>query len=115
MVSKDQSFKIIKATYGPADVTEKAKQLYNSGTLIIIANNDTFGDPAPGIQKWLEIQYEYDGESCSKRVPEWYTIALPDIGPLGFLKKDKLPIIFKATEEDILNADKAKEVAKKYI
>jgi hypothetical protein len=55
MVSKDQSFKIIKATYGPADVTEKAKQLYNSGTLIIIANNDTFGDPAPGVQKWLEI------------------------------------------------------------
>jgi hypothetical protein len=48
-------------------------------------------------------------------VPEWYTITLPDIGPLGFLKKDKLPFIFKATEEDILNADQAKEVAKKYI
>jgi hypothetical protein len=33
MVSKDQSFKIIKATYGsadgPADVTEKLKELYN--------------------------------------------------------------------------------------
>ena len=55
MVSKDQSFKIIKATYGPADVTEKTKELYNSGTHIITATNEVFGDPAPGIQKWLEI------------------------------------------------------------
>ena len=59
MVSKDQSFKIIKATYGsangPADVTEKTKELYNSGTLIIIASNKVFGETAPGTEKWLEI------------------------------------------------------------
>jgi hypothetical protein len=65
MVSKDQSFKIIKATYGsadgPADVTEKLKQLYNSGTLFIRASNEVFGDSGPGSKKWLEIQYEYDG------------------------------------------------------
>ena len=65
MVSKDQSFKIIKATYGsangPADVTEKTKELYNMGTHIIRASNEVFGDPAPGVLKWLEIQYGYDG------------------------------------------------------
>ena len=47
---------------------------------------------------------------------EGQAITLPDRGPLDPIKKDRLPIIFKATEdEDILNADQAKVVAKKYI
>jgi hypothetical protein len=49
-------------------------------------------------------------------VPEGHTITLPDIGPLDPIKKGRLPIIFKATEdEDILNAEQAKVFAKKYI
>ena len=78
MVSKDESFKIIKASWGPADesghtkelynmgnITEKTKELYNSGTLIIQASKEVFGDPIPGTRKWLEIEYGYDGYSTT--------------------------------------------------
>jgi len=49
-------------------------------------------------------------------VHDGHTITLPGKGFFDCIKKDRLPIIFKATEdEDILNAEQAKVFAKKYI
>ena len=36
---------IIRATYGPADVTEKVRELYNAGCREFHAENEVFGDP----------------------------------------------------------------------
>ena len=36
---------IIRAIYGPADVTEKVRELYNAGCREFHAENEVFGDP----------------------------------------------------------------------
>ena len=43
------------ATYGPAVVTDKVRQLVDAGTFDIKASNSIFGDPWYGVQKSLSI------------------------------------------------------------
>ncbi len=52
-------FEILGAAYGPADVTEKVRQLYNGGENVIKAENSVFGDSWYGIVKTLSISYRY--------------------------------------------------------
>lgn len=53
---------ILRAKYGPLDVTEKLKQLIlDNGHNKIIANNENFGDPIVGIRKNLSIDYMDNG------------------------------------------------------
>jgi hypothetical protein len=35
--------------------------MYNSGKLEILAANSNFGDPLPGVKKYLEIRYKFNG------------------------------------------------------
>jgi hypothetical protein len=49
---------ILKALYGPTDVTEQLKQLILDNTPnTIVANNKNFGDPAVGSKKRMSIDY----------------------------------------------------------
>jgi HEAT repeat protein len=67
---------IEKAVYGDlpdgqsAEVTDKVKQIVDSGSPTVEASNANFGDPAPGTPKKLRIDYQVHGESLSKSVNE---------------------------------------------
>ena len=43
------------ATYGPADVTDKVREMVEGGTIQIKASNSNFGDPWHGNKKSLSI------------------------------------------------------------
>jgi glycosyltransferase involved in cell wall biosynthesis len=57
----DKKFEIIKATYGPKDVTSIVKSKCEGDSFIIFANNATFGDPTPEVRKTLNVTYSLDG------------------------------------------------------
>lgn len=65
--SKDITIK--RAVYGDLpdgkkkDVTKKVNQMVQDGALAIAASNATFGDPAPGTVKGLQVTYERHGET----------------------------------------------------
>ena len=67
---------IVKAVYGDlpdgnkADVTAKVAGLVKDDALAVEANNDTFGDPAEGHDKRLQVDYALDGVRKSKTVEE---------------------------------------------
>lgn len=46
---------IYKATYGDVIVTDWVKAMVKDGKLLIKASNDVFGDLAPGVLKYLEV------------------------------------------------------------
>lgn len=48
---------ILGAAYGPADVTNKVREIYNSGIKKIYAKNEIFGDPWFGVFKSLHVSY----------------------------------------------------------
>jgi hypothetical protein len=50
---------INKATYGNVDVTSRVKSLVKDNRLLVKASNDIFGDLAPGILKYLEVDSVY--------------------------------------------------------
>lgn len=47
--------KIVKATYGEADVTQTVAALVKNDELRLRASNDLFGDPQPGVVKTLTV------------------------------------------------------------
>lgn len=59
----DISLKILKASYGPADIIEKIVDMYQEGTRAFSADVDIFGDPAPGEFKHLVIIWELKGQT----------------------------------------------------
>jgi len=62
---------------GPSkDVTEKVKQLVESGALSVDASNANFGDTAPGLVKHLRVSYEVNGTPMTKTAAENQTLAL---------------------------------------
>lgn len=65
---------INKATYGGRDVTEKVKSFIKNDQLRIKASNDVFGDLAPGIFKYLVVEYE----GGNKSIPEGGYLSLPE-------------------------------------
>jgi hypothetical protein len=63
---------------GPStDVTEKVAQAADGDSLSLAANNDNFGDPAPGITKKLRVDYTLDGKASSQTVSESETLTIP--------------------------------------
>ena len=68
---------VLGASYGPADVTDKVRSLYNSGVKTISAENSVFGDSWPGIVKSLRISYRTCEDSKTLTVKEGGSIAVP--------------------------------------
>lgn len=57
---------IIKATYGPLDITEKVLSMYKSGTRSFYPSNDDWGDTNFGVTKHLKIKYKIGDETVEK-------------------------------------------------
>ena len=51
-------------------MTEKVMAAVKDNKLSIDANNDTFGDTAPGVPKKLRVEFRIDDEKLSREVPE---------------------------------------------
>ena len=52
------------------DVTKKVQLAVKGGALVMKADTDFLGDPAPGTQKKLKVEYTVDGVAASKVVME---------------------------------------------
>ncbi len=77
-VGNGQFVEILGAAYGPADVTEKVRALYDRGVKTIQAENAVFGDSWPGIVKSLHISYRHCEDSKTVTVKEGGNIVLPE-------------------------------------
>ena len=62
--------RILKATYGDIDVSEKLKTKIHNNNIFLLVNNSFFGDTKPGVVKYLETQIELDGLIFSNKVIE---------------------------------------------
>ena len=80
---------IYKATYGGKDVKSILDSKITNGTLKVNVSNDMFGDPQPGVLKYLEIE----SSNGSKKVPEGLMLSLPDTGKVI----SKIGIVILAT------------------
>ncbi len=74
--------KILKAVYGvpgkDTDVTQKLNDLVADGNLNTKATNALVAsDPAPGVPKFLEVEYEIEEEKFSKKFAENDLVVLP--------------------------------------
>jgi hypothetical protein len=54
---------ILGAAYGLGDVTNRVAGLSSNNSLIVTANNQTFQDQWPGVQKTLSVTYRYGQEA----------------------------------------------------
>jgi len=61
--------KILVANWGGKDVTSIAKQQHKSNNSFV-ATNAAFGDPLPGIVKFLHVIYSFHGVLGSVSIPE---------------------------------------------
>ena len=50
--------KIVKATYGPKDVTEEVAPYFNGETITVLVSNHIFGDTSSGSLKKLIIEFD---------------------------------------------------------
>ncbi len=69
---------ILGAAYGPADVTEKVRSLYQGGVKVIKADNAVFGDTWRGTDKSLHISYRICEDPKTVTVKEGGEIAIPE-------------------------------------
>jgi hypothetical protein len=77
-----QFLRIVRGTYSSGrnsrDVTSQLQSMVVNNRLNIVVNNQTMGgDPAPGQQKVLQVQYEYNGSRQSRTVSENSRLILP--------------------------------------
>jgi hypothetical protein len=81
-VEPANELQILGAAYGLADVGAKVRSLVNTSarpqTLDIGANNQTFGDPWPGVPKTLSVVFRYgsDGAPAVKTAREGGSISI---------------------------------------
>lgn len=68
---------ILKATYGPKDVTDIARSLVKDGILFIRVGNHIFGDPQPGTIKTFNITYKIADREDALTVREGDHVTLP--------------------------------------
>ena len=87
---------ILRAAYGPSDVTHKTQTLVKNNTLQTEVNNDVFGpDPWHGEKKSLVVVYRYGrNSSLMKVVPEGSQISIA---------KAVLPYVGLVDTNDLLN------------
>lgn len=72
---------IVSARYGIAgrysDVTSVLAQRVDMSGLRVIVGNHLAPDPCPGIPKELVVEYDHNGQRCSKTVAENDTLSIP--------------------------------------
>jgi hypothetical protein len=94
--TKDPVLEIQSAHYeaidgaGAADVTKVVRELVDTGTFEITADNDTFGDPTSMHAKRLRIVYTVDGKRMEKSVTENQTLSLLGVGSVTELPEYEL-------------------------
>ena len=71
--------KIIKATYGGQDCTDKIKSMVTDSRLIVRASNNIIGDPAVNSVKYLVVEYEHEGKIQQEKVIEGAYLSLPKV------------------------------------
>lgn len=98
---------IINATYGGVDVTSILKSKIKDGVLRVKVSNDTFGDTAPGVFKYLRVTHD----GGFKEVPEGSYISLPEsqINKLGIYYTNNN--VDKTVQATVLNLKRFKGVA----
>jgi len=93
---------IHKATYGGKDVKSILDSKITNGTLKVKVSNDIFGDPRPGLFKYLEIETSVG----SKKVPENTYLSMPDT------KNEKLGIFYTNNNVDRVVSQSLKSLEK---
>lgn len=87
-VDEGEFRKIVSATYGTKDVTERVATIYDAGEEVV-ASNDLFGgDPAPGTVKQLHVIYETDQGEFGHRWEEGKRASFPKAKPVGIAHHD---------------------------
>ena len=102
--------KIIKATYGGTDITALINSKISGNKLLIKVNNDIIGDPQPGTLKYLDIDYEINGETLNASYKENTICALPKstTNKLGiFYSNNNNPTIYPTIEKSLQTIEKA--------
>ncbi|MCA8991287.1 MAG: hypothetical protein KDA69_01765 [Planctomycetaceae bacterium] len=83
LIQADQTLTIKKATYGDhkekqtVDVTSKVSAQVKEGKVRLVVWNDLFGEPAEGVRKSLQLEYELDGKPGKLEVYEGDTLLIP--------------------------------------
>ena len=95
---------VVKAEYGAdtawKDVSPLVKSMLSNGKLTVMATNETFGDPAPGVVKTLKAVVRLDGRELTVKVDEDMTLSLD---------KDTFEKLF-ATENAVIAPDAVDEL-----
>lgn len=68
---------IIRATYGPLDVTDSVKFLVKEGLLFFRVGNHVFGDPQPGTVKNFSLVYRVGNKEETMSATEGDHVTLP--------------------------------------
>ena len=69
--------KIVEATYGGVDCTEKVRAKINGNKLIIRSDNGIIGDTQPGVVKYLNLTIENEGVTTTHSVKEHNLFVFP--------------------------------------
>lgn len=76
-----EELRIIQANYGTPsnsiDVTQRLNELIQNGRLTTVASNELAGDPDVGVAKTLEVKYEHNGITITKKYSENEPVDLP--------------------------------------
>jgi hypothetical protein len=104
--------KIINATYGNKDILNVISSKISGDKLLLKVSNDIIGDPQPGILKYLEIQYEHNGELLKESYKEGTICSIPKTkhNRLGiFYSNNHNSTIFPTIEKSLKSIQKAAE------
>jgi hypothetical protein len=104
--------KIINATYGNKDILNVISSKISGDKLLLKVNNDIIGDPQPGTLKYLEIEYEHNGELLKESYKEGTICSIPKTkhNRLGiFYSNNHNSTIFPTIEKSLKSIQKASE------
>lgn len=102
--------KILNATYGDVDITGLIINKISGNKLLLKVNNDIIGDPKPGVVKYLNIEYEHNGETLNGSYKENTICSLPKstTNKLGiFYSNNNNPTIYPTIEKSLQTIEKA--------
>lgn len=102
--------RIINATYGNKSITDLISSKISGDKLLIKVSNDICGDPQPGTLKYLNIEYEHNGEILHISCKENTICVLPKskTNKLGiFYSNNNNPTIYPTIEKSLQTIEKA--------
>lgn len=102
--------KIINASYGDKPITDIISSKIWGDKLLLKVNNDICGDPKIGEIKWLEIEYEWNGEILKDKFKEGTICSIPKTkhNRLGiFYSNNHNSTIFPTIEKSLKSIEKA--------